>query len=502
MLKKSFPEYFYNPISFGGFILSAVSFGLILFLIVLELFTNESKPYMGIIAFIILPIFLIIGLILTAYGGRREFNRIKKGITKEKIYPKIDLNDPKTRTLFIIVNIFGVLFLALTAFGSFKAYEYTDSDDFCGTLCHKVMNPEFTAYQSSPHARVGCVKCHIGGGADWFVKAKISGAYQVYSVLFDKYSKPIPTPVEHLRPAQQTCEQCHWPQHFFSEKRIQYANYMKDENNTRFDIDLILKVGGGNIDTGPTSGIHWHMNIAQEIYYYASDQKRLLIPYVKTIDKSGRIEEYFSSDLKVDPLNLHEKNIRRMDCIDCHNRPSHNYHAPAPSVNHLLAVNLVDKKLPFIKSKSVEALDRNYSNTKIALDSISISLKEFYQTNYPEVYEKNFEGIKKSIKELQRVYQRNYFPEMGVKWSEYPEHIGHLFTPGCFRCHDGKHISKSGKIIIFECDACHSILRQKYEGEPEAVSITGLKYVHPVDIGNSWEKIICSDCHNKSKVKN
>ncbi len=497
MINQRFPKYFYNTLSLTGVITALISFGLIIFLIVLETLSTEHKPYMGIIAFVILPGFLAIGLGLIGVGVYIEFKKEQLGISRRKPFPKIDLNDPKSRLAFIIFLFGTVLLVGFTAFGSFKAYEYTDSDEFCGTVCHKVMEPEFVAYRSSPHARVGCVQCHIGSGADWFVRAKISGAYQVYSVLFNKYSRPIPTPVEHLRPAQQTCEQCHWPKHFFSEKRIQYTNYMSDEKNTRFDIDLILKVGGGNIDTGPNSGIHWHMNIANDVYYIATDKKRLEIPYVKTVGKNGEVVEYFSTDHKLSETDFKNSELRKMDCIDCHNRPSHNFHAPAPSVNHLLTLNLIDKNLPFIKSLSVEALDRPYTNTRIAMDSIAIKIKDFYSINYPEIYNSKTKEIENSILELQRLYSRNYFPEMNVSWTKYPDHIGHMFSPGCFRCHDGKHFSKSGKVITFDCNACHSILKQKFENQAAKVSIEGLEYTHPVDVGKAWEHMICSDCHNK-----
>jgi len=497
LVKQKFPAYFYNPITLGGVVISVVSFGLILFLIVLESLAEEQKPYMGIIAFVILPSFLFIGIVLIGIGVYREFRKEQLGKKVIYKYPKIDLNDRRTRAAFLTISFVGIVFLAFSAFGSFKAYEYTDSDEFCGTVCHKVMEPEFVAYQSSPHARVGCVQCHIGSGADWFVRAKISGAYQVYSVLFNKYSRPIPTPVEHLRPAQQTCEQCHWPKHFFSEKRVQYTNYMSDEKNTRFDIDLILKVGGGNIDTGPTSGIHWHMNIVNDVYYIASDKKRLEIPYVRTVGKDGKVEEYYSTDSKLNEAEIKKGELRKMDCMDCHNRPSHNYHAPAPSVNHLLSLNLIDKNLPFIKSLAVEALDHPYTNNRIAMDSIAIKIRDFYTINYAEISKTRNKEIEQTILELQRLYSRNYFPEMNVSWTKYPEHIGHMFSPGCFRCHDGRHVSKTGKTITFDCNACHSILKQKFEDKEEMVSVSGLTYTHPIDIGEAWKKMICSDCHNK-----
>ena len=131
-----------------------------------------------------------------------EFTRAHRqkiaGTFKCKNFPVLDLNDPKHRISFTIFSVGTILLLVFTAFGSFKAYEYTETVEFCGTVCHKVMEPEYTAYKNSPHSRVACVQCHIGSGTTWYVKSKITGAYQVYSVLFNKYSKPIPTPVENL----------------------------------------------------------------------------------------------------------------------------------------------------------------------------------------------------------------------------------------------------------------------------------------------------------------
>ena len=200
---------------------------------------------MGIITFVILPMFLLMGVGVMIFGVMREHRRERLGKPHGLHLPQIDLNNPKHRTAFVSIAVGGITLLLFSAFGSFKAYEYTDSDEFCGETCHSVMEPEYTAYQFSPHAKVGCVQCHIGSGADWFVRAKISGSYQLYAVAFNKYPKPIPTPIENLRPAQQTCEQCHWPKHFFSEKQKMNTYFLADDKNTRWDINLLMKIGGG-----------------------------------------------------------------------------------------------------------------------------------------------------------------------------------------------------------------------------------------------------------------
>lgn len=498
-MKKRLPASVYNPITLIGATIALISFGLVLFFILLEAFSATSNPYVGIITFIILPGFLIIGLLLIAYGIFREHKREKEGLSTERRLPKIDLNDPRHRRVAAIFTFGTIILLLFTTFGSFKAYEYTETDEFCGQVCHTVMNPEFTAYKYSPHARVGCVKCHIGSGAEWFVKAKISGSYQVYSVLFDKYPRPIPTPIENLRPAQETCEQCHWPQNFYSEKRRDFNYFRSNEKNSKWNLTLLMKVGGGTPETGVTEGIHWHMNIANEVTYYAKDKSRMVIPWVKTKSREGIETIYRSTEINVSEEELAKGEMRRMDCIDCHNRPAHIYN-PAPRViNHIMELNWIDPNLPFAKSIGVDAIDRNYTNKEIALDSIKIVVENFYNSNYPEIAAAKKDAIDRAVKELQKIYSRNYFPEMKVSWRKFPEHIGHMYSPGCFRCHDGKHVSDEGKVISKDCNVCHTIIAQSFDDKSIEFSLSGIDYKHPVDIGDEWENLACYACHTREK---
>jgi nitrate/TMAO reductase-like tetraheme cytochrome c subunit len=392
-----------------------------------------------------------------------------------------------------------VLLLLFSAFGSFKAYEYTDSDQFCGTVCHSVMTPEYTAYQNSPHAHVGCVKCHIGSGADWYVRSKITGAYQIYSVTFNKYSRPIPTPIKNLRPASETCEQCHWPKAFYSKMEKVKNYYLSDEENSKMSLLLSINIGGGNEESGVTSGIHWHMNIANKVTYIATDEERQVIPWVKIKFLDGKETVYRSTSAKLPADKMKAENMRTMDCIDCHNRPSHIYNPPATSVNNLMASALIDPQLPYAKSISVQALETEYSKKEIALDSIKTIIEDFYSSNYPDIAANKKSQIEKTVQEVQKIYSRNYFPEMNVSWHHFPNNIGHLYSPGCFRCHDGKHVSSDGKIIPKDCNICHTILSEQIGNEKPEFSVTGVEYRHPVDVGNSWKTLLCSDCHSQSK---
>ncbi len=495
-MKRRFPTVFYNVTTLTGVTVALISFGLIVFLTVLDLLAGEQKPYMGILTFIILPAIMLAGIALVFIGAWRTHRLEKAGTPHEMHLPTIDLNDSRQRRAFVFIAVSGFLFLVFTAFGSYKAYEYTDSDQFCGERCHSVMHPEYTAYQNSPHARVGCVKCHIGSGAGPFVQSKLSGAYQVYSVLFDKYARPIATPIENLRPAQQTCEQCHWPRNFFSEKREAHVYYLSDEQNTPWHLDMLIRVGGGNDETRETDGIHWHMNIANEITYVAIDRQRQSIPWVHMKSRDGKVERtYRTTDSTVTDEQLAHHEKRAMDCIDCHNRPSHNYHPPRPMVDNAMAVGLIDPSLPFAKSVAMEAIDRMYSSLPIARDSIRTLVESYYGDHYPALAASRTAVIDQMVAELQRIYARNYFPEMGANWKRYPDNIGHMYYPGCFRCHDGKHVSDDGKVISKDCNVCHTIVAQQYEGKVRRVSLDGLPYQHPVDIGDAWQTMNCYDCH-------
>ncbi len=498
-MRKLFPTSVYNPITFTGLAISAISFGLIIFLFILEFFADDAHPYMGIIAFIILPGILIIGLIIASSGIIREKRRETLGISRRGRFPVVNLNDPKQLRISIIVSTGTLLLLIFSAFGSFKAYEYTESDSFCGTVCHEVMEPEYVAYLSSPHSRVGCVKCHIGSGASWFVKAKISGAYQVYSVLFNKYSRPIPTPVHELRPAEGTCEHCHSPEHFFSEIKYSSDYFLYDEKNTKSSISMLLKIGGGRGELGKAEGIHWHMDKANSISYIHTDEKRNIIPWVRLNKNDGKTITFRSTEIPFDENNYDEDNLRIMDCIDCHNRPSHIFNPADKSVNLSLSMGKIDVELPYIKSLAVEALEFPYSNKVVGIDSIKTFIEGFYRTNYPELSRLKKQSILKSIIEIQKIYARNYFPKMNTNWKAFPNHISHLYDTGCFRCHDGKHVSDEGKIISKDCTLCHTIIDQVTPDGKQHISLSGLEFIHPVDLDKSIKELECVDCHARER---
>jgi hypothetical protein len=492
--KRRLPSTFYNTITLAGATIAATALGLIAFLVVLEMTASEHNPYMGIIAFILMPAILVLGLLIGAFGVLRQQRRRRLGLPSTEKLPTIDFNNPAHMRATMFIGITFIIFLAMTGFGSFKAYEYTESDEFCGTLCHEVMQPEYTAYSVSPHARVGCVKCHIGSGAEWFVKAKISGMYQVYAVLFDKVPRPIETPIANLRPSRDTCEQCHWPAHFYNEKLVVHDYYGYEDENTHWKLHLLMKIGGGG-DEGPAKGIHWHMNINNDIEYVATDEKRLEIPWVKSTRADGTVKIYRDTEADFEDADLAEHGSRHMDCIDCHNRPTHHYNPPAKLVNHAMSLNRIDPTLPGIKGLVVDLMSDEYESTPEALAGIETGMREYYNEEHPEIVADRSEDLEQSIATAKRLFSTNIFPEMKVSWRDFPDHIGHLTTPGCFRCHDGNHETEDGEVLSRDCNVCHTIVAQERKDGAKFVSLDAVDYVHPEDIDEEWKETNCSECH-------
>jgi hypothetical protein len=300
------------------------------------------------------------------------------------------------------------------------------------------------------------------------VKSKLSGLRQVFAVTFDTYSRPIPSPVHALRPARETCEQCHWPAKFHGDRMKILSRFQEDEANTELKTMLVLKVGGGSLESGFAEGIHWHMNLANRIDY-RSEENRETIYWIRVEDHEGNVREYWNAGDKPRDEIL-ELPTRRMDCMDCHNRPTHKFDRPDHAVDAVMKTQQVAADLPYVKREAMRLLQVPHATKEEGMRSFAPELLAFYEREYPEVAASRRADIDKAAAALQAIYDRNVFPAMNVTWGTYPNHIGHADDGGCFRCHDEGHVTDDGVSISQDCNNCHALLAHE-EKDPEVLNV-------------------------------
>ncbi|MCG3131788.1 MAG: hypothetical protein FLDDKLPJ_02593 [Phycisphaerae bacterium] len=438
--------------------------GLIL-LITFGLFAMISpaaNPYVDIVGLMVIPGVVAVGLVIAPTGLLLRLRKVRRTDPLRRIswrFPRIDLNDPRQRRPVQAFLLITFLMLPILGVSGYHGYHFTESSEFCGLTCHAVMEPQYAAYEQSPHARVACAECHIGSGAGWFVKAKLSGVRQVFAVWFDSYSKPIPPAISELRPARETCEECHWPAKFFGSQLRTRVHYSPDEANTRREVRMMVKTGGADPLWGRAEGIHWHMALGSKIEYVALDEELQEVPWVRSTDASGR-ERVYRSDGRPHDEPPPAGTVRTIDCMDCHNRAAHLFRPPYVSLDLYLDIGRIDASLPWVKREALVLLSGSYASTEEAKQRIAESLTGYYQREHPQVYAEKKAAIERSIEGVQDIYAHTFFPFMKVDWRTYPDNVGHMYSAGCFRCHDGKHFDADGQAISSACDVCHTFFNR------------------------------------------
>ena len=488
-----------NLVTIAGVIIAIASLAIIVILFLVSTYIFPNNSYLGVFIYMGLPALLVFGLLLIPIGMVRAKKQEKLVGDRAGTYPLWDFNKPSTRNAAAIFLVGTIILAILSSIGSFQAFHITESNEFCGKICHVTMKPEYTAYQNSPHSRVNCVECHVGSGAGWYVRSKVTGLYQVYAVLTNQIPHPIQTPIQSLRPAMETCEHCHWPQKFYDRKQKNKISYLADETTSAWNIQLQMKTSASHSAQGIAQGIHWHINPDVKIEYRTSVINREKIPWVKYTNlKTGESTIFEDTKDKLKPSQLDSLEVRRMDCIDCHNRPSHNYKTPQGFIDELITAGKIPRTLPDVKIVAMNVLNQDYSTTDSAMMGIKKQVNEYYTSMYPKLVASKKKDIEQIIAGIQEGFSQNVFPEMGVKWTAHPNHLGHLETIGCDRCHNDLHKSVSGKVISRDCNLCHNIVAQ---GPDSAMQISSsfkpLEFKHPVDIKDEWKTKLCSECHAK-----
>jgi hypothetical protein len=460
----------HSRIALLGAMAVTVIFPFLLGAIAYDLIFHIPNPYVAGAVYMILGPGFIGGLVLIFVGlffakGREEVRLFTLAYFRDKLADESGFD--KIRKLVFLGVFLTCINLFVVSVMAYSAYHYMESNAFCGEVCHVPMTPEYTAYQNSSHSRVNCVECHIGGGASWFVKSKISGARQLYAVVADTFTRPIETPVHGLRPARDTCEQCHRPEKFLGDKLVIKDKFLDDEQNTHVKTVLLLKIGSAGDKAADSHGIHWHVAPENQITYKAADWKRTIIPEVSQKTADGQVIVYRSGEADEQLAEASHLQERVMDCMDCHNRPSHVYLSADKAVDGKLLTNEIPRDLPFIKKQAMAIVtESEYTTGEEARTAIANGLTEFYKQNYADLYDNDRPKIAQAIEGVQAAYQENVFPEMGVQWDTYASHLGHANEMGCFRCHNEEHETENGDVISMDCDTCHTILAEEEE-DPE-----------------------------------
>jgi len=433
---------------------SFITFIILEFARILGIFTNQ---YMGLITYLTFPTLFLIGLVLIPIGWWRytkQRGKSTKELLNERFSPDDVVAHQTGSRLFLTVAILTLINVIFMGGASVRGLHFMDTPEFCGTTCHTVMNPEWTTYQDSPHARVKCVECHVGEGVDALIDSKLNGARQMVLAAFDIYSRPIPTPVHRLRPARETCEKCHWPDKFYGSKLKTIIHYDRDSTSTPKYTTLGLKIDTGH--PGERAGIHWHIGKENEVRYASVNDERKKMIWVEVRQEDGSFKRYTNQRLHED---AHAEDIRTFDCIDCHNRATHIYEDPETAIDDRIRKGLLDRSLPYLKREALSAITANYPNQAAAMSGIEAHLSGFYQRNYPRIAGQKMAAIDQAITVLQAVYNRNIHHQMQIEWGTYPSHIGHRGTEdGCFRCHNQNLVAEDGSTIAYDCTTCHSIL--------------------------------------------
>ncbi len=438
-----------------------------------------ENPYFGFLLYVVMAPLLVLGSILLLFGilfsrggeeiGTYTVEYLKEQLTRPGRYTRI------RRLLYFTVAI-TLLLVFVVGLASYSSFRYTSSSQFCGLFCHNVMQPQYTAYRNSPHSRVSCVECHLGKDADWAERSRFTGLKQLWAVATDSYPRPILPPITALRPGRKTCEQCHLPEKFHGSRLYTRERFLPDEKNTRVRTVILMKVGSGDIEGKVAHGIHWHVSESQQVFYRAADHDRETITEVRQVEKGKKDVVYTRIPGKEDGTGNADGagELRKMDCVDCHNRPTHIFLSADEALDRKLAANIISPYLPYIKRQALAVIEKEYPSREVARVEISRGLQNWYRENYPELIENNPNLFERTVQGVVDAYMDNVFPSMRVTWGTYRNNLGHSKGSGCFRCHGTLREVDSGRVISNDCNLCHVILA---ENERQPAIIQSLKGV-------------------------
>jgi nitrate/TMAO reductase-like tetraheme cytochrome c subunit len=478
---KWFPRFWQSKISTVGVAITTMSGLLLVGAIAADFASMGLNVYATALFFLVTPIFFIGGLLLIPLGLiLKHRSDLKHGRAQTSGIVREVLSRPRVRRTLYVLGGATVLNVAIVAIAGSKAMSYMETAEFCGTLCHDIMEPEYVAYQRSAHSRVACVECHIGPGASWAVRSKLDGLRQVWHAFRGDYSRPIHAPVHHLRPARDTCEQCHRPDKFHGNRIFARAHYAEDEDNSLSLNVLTLRIGGRNVLTGEYEGIHWHVGADTQVRYEALDDKREKIGKVQVLKGGTVVAEYLPTGEDASGEAQEVREVRVMDCVDCHNRPTHQFDgSPNQALDIGFSEGILSAETPFLKAMALPLLENVERSREGAEKEYEAELRAAYAREHPDLTLSD-EQYEAAAAGLAALYRRNIWPRMKIGWDTYPTHIGHAGAladvRGCFRCHDEKHATSEGKVLSQDCELCHQMLADEEAPEDLEESLRAMLF--------------------------
>jgi hypothetical protein len=452
-------------LSWLGLVLVITAISTWLFVLPAEVHGHTENPYKGAVLYLVLPFVLVAGIVLTILGivlGRRRIRQRLEAVVGDR-------RRALQRLIAFLVITIGVNLVIGTQL-TYRAVVYMDTPQFCGTTCH-MMRPEYLGHRDSNHASVECAECHVAPGAGGWVEAKMNGTRQLWETLTNSYTRPIPSALESgfLVPSKETCERCHWAEKIVGVRLLVLPSYAADEQNSVSYTVLMMLVGGSQM-----KGIHYaHFAGGFEVRYAASDPKRQTIPWVERRNtKTGETKTYLAAGTPPAQAAGLPKHV--MQCVDCHDRPTHAFLLPDRALDRALALGQLPANLPFIKKQGLAVLQTNYASSADAARKIPEAIEHYYQQTYPQVFAQRKADVAKAGQGILAIYSRNVFPDLHVTWGTYTNSLGHVDFPGCFRCHDGSHATTNGQeTITQDCGACHQLLAVS-ESSPDILRTLGL----------------------------
>lgn len=371
--------------------------------------------------------------------------------------------------------VVGLIALAAIGAGGIVAWEYSNSDRFCANVCHSVHPEETRSHNTSFHARVQCVECHMGRLSTLQLMAlKPTHAKELWGMIVG-YERPLTSST--LRPSRDHCESCHWPPAEHHDSIALKKRYATDPESSETTYRLTLHTGFGTVREKNAKGIHWH--IENDVSFIALDPQRREIPWVQVKDREGKVTTYVDATSPGMSAEIVQKYApRRMECFDCHNATGHPFPNTEDRVDEAIAAGRIDRAAASAKARAVALIDKAAGMTGTP-EELGPKFERMIAEAAPQgdLKPEQVEAEKKFAAEMKQILLAGSFVHEGLSWKSFPNHAGHKDFPGCFRCHDGKHLNEQGESIRLQCTLCHDlpqVTREKGEGSVPSTVMAGL----------------------------